>query len=184
MNKLTHFHSDSLLVANQFYDDKSECALQFARVASIPGPLMAALKTEFLIRINYRLVVTPSEVQSYADQLQGRFCSYSFTSLGMWIGVLYIPTPLPEPKMAAATTRATHKTTQQSVPSSVTQHSAAVTKIPSKVVHPVQVQRSTSKLVPLRKNFSFLPRYHKSSSVSVLENDSLIDMVSNLAHIS
>jgi len=181
---LKRLFTTSLLVANQFYDDKSECALQFARVASIPGPTMAALKTEFLLRLNYRLVVSDSDVKGYADQLKGRFSSENFSTQGMWTGLCtatipaqmptMIPSTQPEPKAALALTTSTTTT--------VSRQPVTLSKSGSKVMPSVSSRRN-SKLGHFRRSFSFLPRYHKAAP-HMLENDNLIDMVSNLAHIS
>jgi len=76
----------SLLVANQFLDDTAERALQFSRVAGFDALAMAAMKTDFLFRIQFRLVVSDEEVLGYSDKLQGRFSTAEFSRLKLWSG--------------------------------------------------------------------------------------------------
>jgi len=76
----------SLLVANQFLDDTAERALQFSRVAGFDALAMAAMKTDFLFRIQFRLVVSDEEVLGYSDKLQGRFSTAEFARLKLWSG--------------------------------------------------------------------------------------------------
>jgi len=76
----------SLLIANQFLDDTAERTLQFARVAGYDPLVMAAMKTDFLFRIQFRLMVSDEEVLGYSDKLQGRFSTAEFAKLKLWSG--------------------------------------------------------------------------------------------------
>jgi len=76
----------SLLIANQFLDDTAERTLQFARVAGFHPLTMAAMKTDFLFRIQFRLMVSDEDVIGYSDKLQGRFSSAEFSRLQLWSG--------------------------------------------------------------------------------------------------
>jgi len=78
----------SLLLANQFLDDKAERALQFARVAGIHPSVMASLKIDFLFRISFSLVVSEVEMKGYSDNLSGRLSTKHFRDLSMWDGIL------------------------------------------------------------------------------------------------
>eukprot|EP00301_Raphidiophrys_heterophryoidea_P009009 c13303_g1_i1.p1 GENE.c13303_g1_i1~~c13303_g1_i1.p1 ORF type:complete len:215 (+),score=36.33 c13303_g1_i1:156-800(+) len=81
----------SLLLANQFLDDKSERALQFANVARIHPITMANLKTDFLFRIRFHLTLCEADVRGYSDKLQGYFSTQSFELLGLWNGIPKVP---------------------------------------------------------------------------------------------
>jgi len=76
----------SLLIANQFLDDTAERTLQFARVAGYEPLVMAAMKTDFLFRIQFRLMVSDEEVLGYSDKLQGRFSTAEFSKHKLWSG--------------------------------------------------------------------------------------------------
>jgi hypothetical protein len=81
------FRSCSLLLANQFLDDKSERALQFARVAHVHPVTMANLKIDFLFRVSFSLMVTEDEIRGYSDKLHGRFSTEYFKQSLMWAGM-------------------------------------------------------------------------------------------------
>eukprot|EP00301_Raphidiophrys_heterophryoidea_P019863 c469_g1_i1.p1 GENE.c469_g1_i1~~c469_g1_i1.p1 ORF type:complete len:258 (+),score=38.68 c469_g1_i1:393-1166(+) len=85
----------SLLLANQFLDDKSERALQFANVARIHPVTMANLKTDFLFRVRFHLILSEIDLHGYSDKLQGPFSTQYFEQTGMWNGILKIPVSLP-----------------------------------------------------------------------------------------
>jgi hypothetical protein len=87
MNTVNLLFTTSLLLANQFMDDKAERALQFSRVAGIHPSLMARLKIDFIFRISFSLLVTPQEISGYSDKLLGRFSSRHFRETGMWDGI-------------------------------------------------------------------------------------------------
>jgi len=101
----------SLLLANQFLDDKSERALQFANVARVHPVTMANLKTDFLFRIRFHLVLSEFDIRGYSDKLQGPFSTPYFEQAGMWNGLIKVPCVVappmemqltkPEPAVAA-----------------------------------------------------------------------------------
>lgn len=86
-NTVHKLFATSLLVANQFLDDTAERTLQFARVTNIDPLEMAHLKTDFVFRIQFKLVVGDHEVQFYSDKLQGRFSTQAFAEKKLWDGV-------------------------------------------------------------------------------------------------
>eukprot|EP00298_Acanthocystis_sp_HF-20_P007773 c17276_g1_i1.p1 GENE.c17276_g1_i1~~c17276_g1_i1.p1 ORF type:complete len:177 (-),score=46.06 c17276_g1_i1:35-565(-) len=59
----------SLLVANQFIDDKPERSLQYASLLNMSVVSVEMLKTDFLFRIHFHLLFSDKEFEAYTDRL-------------------------------------------------------------------------------------------------------------------
>lgn len=123
----------SLLLANQFLDDKAERALQFARVARVHPSTMARLKIDFLFRVSFSLVVNQQEMRGYSDKLHGRFSTKYFMDQDMWSGtpahaLLHAPAAA---YMPAASPVASVTCRDQSHPSQQQQSRRPVTTLPA-----------------------------------------------------
>lgn len=94
-NTVHRLFATSLLVANQFLDDTAERTLQFARVINTDPLEMAQLKTDFLFRIQFKLVAAEQEIRIYSDKLQGRFSTTAFAEKKLWDGVQEAKAPVP-----------------------------------------------------------------------------------------
>merc|ERR1711974_69514 len=92
MRTVNRLFGISLLLANQFLDDKVELEEEFARAMRLACADVIFLKTDLLFRLRFRLFATDVEVKAYSDRLHGDFSTCAiFEESGFWDGITNKP---------------------------------------------------------------------------------------------